>query len=105
VNRGSSHSSFAEEVAHEFRVALRATKAQDSQTRPLGELVEYVLRPLRCGDGRGERSFVEPSAAPRDVRIIDFVRNAEVMKWTQELAAYALGEIAAIHEVFLTERE
>ena len=71
-------------------------------------MLPALLRAFRArfgGDGVRERLLVEAGAPPRDVRVVDFVGDAEVAKGAEEAALDALDEVAAVDEVLAAEGE
>ena len=72
--------SLPEERRHEFCVALRDAEAEGARAALRAELLESVLSSALRGDSSCERLLVEPRTAPRDVRVVHLIWDAEIME-------------------------
>lgn len=47
--------------------------------------------------------FLIETAPPRDIAVVNLVRDAEIVKWTQQTVLDALRQVSAINEIFAAE--
>jgi hypothetical protein len=94
-----------EEVGHE--IGMRLGTAEAYALVPASQAVLFKGIPSACfrGNGGGKLGHVELGAAPRNVPVIDIVRNAEIVKWTQMSAFYSQMDAGLEDEVLLAQPE
>src|SRR5437764_13234836 len=94
-----SQSSVVEEPRHEVGVPLRDAETERALRSMFPELFERILAPSLCRDCGRQSFLVEMRAAPRDIAVVDVIRDAKVMKRRKEILSDAFCEITAKHEV------
>src|ERR1700683_1056782 len=102
---GGGNAVFDEKRRHEIGMPLRDTERNCATTGAPAILIKCI-RSTRLGcNGLSEFILVELPVPPRDVTVVDGIRDSVIAKRTEELATYSLSQVATIDQVIIAERE
>src|SRR5262249_51633399 len=96
-------SGLAKELRHKVGVACGTAKGQCATSGALAPLLKRIVSARSCCHRASKGLFVETTASPGNVAVVDVVRDSEIVEGDEQVSPDRFNHIAAVHKVLCAQ--